>query len=80
MLEDFAARKHLTNEGRHDSPFRGRDGGKLAQKWGIVNRGREEGRPAETTKPDGVGLRCTLNWCGADGTRTHDLLRDRQAF
>ena len=30
------------------------------------------------TKPEGVGLRCTLNWCGVDGTRTRDLLRDRR--
>jgi hypothetical protein len=30
-------------------------------------------------KPDQVGLRCTLNWCGVDGTRTRNLLRDVQS-
>jgi hypothetical protein len=74
VLEDLVVGNRLTNECSHDSSFRKRDEGKLPQNKWIVKRDWGEGLiTGETglqamTKPDDVGLCCTSNRCGVNGT------------
>ena len=45
--------------------------GKIGKRMGRINvRLSAAGVCRETKKPDGIGLRCTLNWCGVDGGLT----------